>query len=99
MNELKVKVASVLVLGLGDSSYVKFNFVAKRLARRLCDLGATPIIETGLADDQHDLGPDAVAEPWIQKFWNVVGKIYNFTPNFKSLEQFPVPRYVFRAKF
>ena len=83
---------SLIVLGLGDSSYVKFNFVAKRLTRRLNDLGANQIIETGLADDQHDLGPDAVAEPWIQKLWKALGNIYNFTPNFKSLEQFPTPR-------
>lgn len=71
---------------------MKFNFVAKRLARRLCDLGATPIIETGLADDQHDLGADAVAEPWIEKLWNTLGNIYNFTPNLKSLKQFPAAR-------
>lgn len=44
------------VLGLGDSSYPKFNFVGKRLYQRLIDLGATPIIRRGDADDQHDLG-------------------------------------------
>lgn len=35
------------VLGLGDSSYEKFNFVAKRLNKRLQQLGAQPIIAMG----------------------------------------------------
>lgn len=44
------------MLGLGDSSYPKFNFVGKRLYQRLGDLGASPLIRRGDADDQHDLG-------------------------------------------
>ncbi|XP_070661011.1 uncharacterized protein [Malus domestica] len=39
------------VFGLGDSGYQKFN-----LDRRLLDLGATPIVERGLGDDQHPSG-------------------------------------------
>lgn len=35
------------VLGLGDSSYPKFNFVGKRLHRRLQSLGATPLLDMG----------------------------------------------------
>uniref|UniRef100_A0A8D9DSL0 NADPH-dependent diflavin oxidoreductase 1 n=1 Tax=Cacopsylla melanoneura TaxID=428564 RepID=A0A8D9DSL0_9HEMI len=58
------------VLGLGDSSYVKFNFVAKKLHRRLESLGAAPLIEVGLADDQHDLGADAVVDVWLKELWN-----------------------------
>lgn len=64
---------------MGDSSYIKFNFVAKRLARRLCDLGGTQLIEVGLADEQHDLGADAVVDPWIDKLWTAVGKLYNIS--------------------
>uniref|UniRef100_A0A8C5HE80 NADPH-dependent diflavin oxidoreductase 1 n=1 Tax=Gouania willdenowi TaxID=441366 RepID=A0A8C5HE80_GOUWI len=44
------------VLGLGDSSYPKFNFVAKKLHKRLLQLGANILLPVGLADDQHDLG-------------------------------------------
>ena len=44
------------MLGLGDSGYAQFNFVAKRLDKRLNLLGATRVLEKGLADDQHDLG-------------------------------------------
>lgn len=35
------------VLGLGDSSYPKFNYAAKRLYKRLIQLSAKPILELG----------------------------------------------------
>ena len=34
----------------------RFNFVAKKLYRRLLQLGASALVPLGLADDQHDLG-------------------------------------------
>ncbi|XP_026478400.1 NADPH-dependent diflavin oxidoreductase 1 [Ctenocephalides felis] len=64
------------VLGLGDSSYVKFNFVAKKLNRRLAQLGGECLIPIGLADDQHDLGPSAIVGPWITQLWAKLEKIY-----------------------
>uniref|UniRef100_A0A2K5L3T6 NADPH-dependent diflavin oxidoreductase 1 n=1 Tax=Cercocebus atys TaxID=9531 RepID=A0A2K5L3T6_CERAT len=44
------------VLGLGDSSYTKFNFVAKKLHRRLLQLGGSALLPVCLGDDQHELG-------------------------------------------
>lgn len=45
------------VFGLGDSSYEKFNFVSKRLWRRMQQLGATPLIPfRGEGDEQHPSG-------------------------------------------
>ena len=38
------------VFGLGDSSYVLFNAMAKKLTKRLLDLGASLIHEVGLGD-------------------------------------------------
>ena len=67
------------VIGLGDSAYIKFNFVAKKLHKRFLQLGAMPIQNVGLADDQHDLGPDGVVDPWLKAFWS------------KALEIFPLP--------
>lgn len=58
------------VLGLGDSSYEKFNFVAKRLNKRVQQLGANAIQSIGLCDDQHDLGASAVYIKWIVDLWN-----------------------------
>ncbi|CRK94651.1 CLUMA_CG008151, isoform A [Clunio marinus] len=63
------------VLGLGDSSYQKFNFVAKRLHKRLMQLGAAPLQPVGLCDDQHDLGVGAVLFPWLKSFWEKVLEI------------------------
>ncbi|XP_013141954.1 PREDICTED: NADPH-dependent diflavin oxidoreductase 1 [Papilio polytes] len=57
------------VIGLGDSSYEKFNFVGKKLNKRLIQLGATPLLDVGLCDYQHDLGHDAVLEPWLDNFF------------------------------
>lgn len=71
---------------------MKFNFVAKRLARRLSHLGGTPLIETGLADDQHDLGPDAVVDPWLEKFWMAISKIYNFSADEIKTQTVPSAR-------
>ena len=53
------------VFGLGDSSYPKFNFVAKKLHKRLLTLGGTQLAPLGLADDQHPYGPEAALDPWL----------------------------------
>lgn len=53
------------VFGLGDSSYPKFNFVAKKLHKRLMTLGGAQLAPLGLADDQHPYGPDAALRPWL----------------------------------
>ena len=34
----------------------RFNFIAKKLYKRLIQLGGTALQLLGLADDQHDLG-------------------------------------------
>lgn len=44
------------LIGLGDSTYPKFNFVGKKLAKRLEQLGAQAICEKVLADEQHPHG-------------------------------------------
>lgn len=67
------------VLGLGDSSYAKFNFAAKKLHKRLLQLGAQPLLEPCLGDEQHDLGQDAAVNPWLEEFWK------------KALDMFPLP--------
>ena len=53
------------VFGLGDSSYVQFNFAAKKLFRRLLALGATAFHPKGEGDDQHRLGLDGGLDPWL----------------------------------
>ncbi|XP_054735753.1 NADPH-dependent diflavin oxidoreductase 1 isoform X2 [Anastrepha obliqua] len=65
-------------LGLGDSSYAKFNFTAKKLNKRLMQLGAIPILDLGLCDDQHDHGLSATALPWIAQLWQKLGKSLSY---------------------
>ncbi|KAJ2321537.1 NAPDH-dependent diflavin reductase [Coemansia sp. Cherry 401B] len=71
---------SFAVFGLGDSSYQKFNFPAKRLYRRLQQLGGTPIVGRGDGDDQHYLGLDGALDPWLQQLWAAL------------LDRYPLPK-------
>ena len=48
------------VLGLGDSSYPRFNAVGEQLDERLAELGATRLLPRGEAD----LDIETVADPW-----------------------------------
>ncbi len=48
------------VLGLGDSSYPRFNAVGELLDERLAELGATRLLPRGAAD----LDVETVADPW-----------------------------------
>ncbi|KAM4663145.1 NADPH-dependent diflavin oxidoreductase 1 isoform 2-T2 [Discoglossus pictus] len=73
------------VLGLGDSSYPKFNFIAKKLHKRLMQLGASPLLPAALGDDQHDIGPDAVVDPWQIDLWDKILSMYSLTPDLSVL--------------
>ena len=67
----------ISVIGLGDSSYQKYNFVAKKLYKRLIDLGANPLVPLVLGDDQHECGPNATVGPSLQHFWSEVNRVFN----------------------
>ncbi|NXH87138.1 NDOR1 oxidoreductase, partial [Edolisoma coerulescens] len=73
------------VLGLGDSSYPKFNFVAKKLHKRLLQLGGNPLLPAALGDDQHDLGPDAVVDPWLVALWDKILALYPLPPGLEII--------------
>lgn len=67
------------VFGLGDSGYQNYNFVAKKLDKRLSDLGGMAIIEKGLGDDQHPSGYEGALDPWLFSFWKILNQL---NPNF-----------------
>ncbi|ESO92772.1 hypothetical protein LOTGIDRAFT_216443 [Lottia gigantea] len=67
------------VLGLGDSSYQKFNVIGKKINKRIFQLGGETLLPIGLADDQHELGPDVVVDSWLKDLW------------LKLLDLFPLP--------
>jgi sulfite reductase alpha subunit-like flavoprotein len=78
-------------LGLGDSSYIKFNHVAKKLYRRLLQLGGRPLCDIGLADDQHDIGAFAVIDPWIDNLWNVLIEKHPLTDGLTPIDRNSLP--------
>ncbi|KAB5577795.1 hypothetical protein GE09DRAFT_532223 [Coniochaeta sp. 2T2.1] len=54
------------IFGLGDSSYPKFNWAARKLHRRLTQLGASEFYPSGEGDERHDDGIDSIYLPWHQ---------------------------------
>nr|CDJ87777.1 Flavodoxin nitric oxide synthase and FAD-binding and Oxidoreductase FAD NAD(P)-binding domain containing protein [Haemonchus contortus] len=67
------------LLGLGDSNYSTFQGVPNKIDKRLKFLGASPIVETGHADDQ--VGLELVVEPWIENLFQVLVKRFNLNPD------------------
>ncbi|KEY70950.1 hypothetical protein S7711_00789 [Stachybotrys chartarum IBT 7711] len=53
--------------GLGDSTYVKFNWAARKLIRRLEQLGATPFFEGYEADEQFPDGVEGCFAGWADR--------------------------------
>ncbi|KAH8667349.1 NADPH-dependent FMN/FAD containing oxidoreductase [Tricladium varicosporioides] len=51
-------------LGLGDTSYPKYNWAARKLHKRLEQLGAQEIYPRGEADEQHEEGIDGTFLSW-----------------------------------
>lgn len=79
------------VFGLGDSSYAKFNFPAKKLHKRLLQLGAESIVERGDGDDQHPLGLDGALDPWMTKLWSSLDNFFPGAVNAPSDSNEPDP--------
>ncbi|POS70815.1 NADPH-dependent FMN/FAD containing oxidoreductase [Diaporthe helianthi] len=52
--------------GLGDSSYQKFNWAARKLHKRLLQLGAAEFCPPGEGDERHDNGIDSIYLPWFE---------------------------------
>lgn len=65
--------------GLGDKSYPKYNWAARKLHKRLLQLGGLEAYPRGEADEQHEEGLDASFVPWSTNL-----RLY-------LLSQFPLP--------
>jgi sulfite reductase alpha subunit-like flavoprotein len=75
---------NVAVIGLGDSTYQKFNFVGKRLHKRLLQLGSSSLLPVCLCDDQHDLGIAGALSPWMDTFWPKIDEIFPLPLNLRT---------------
>ncbi|KAJ3188746.1 hypothetical protein HDU85_004460 [Gaertneriomyces sp. JEL0708] len=58
------------LLGLGDTNYSNFCNTAKRLDRKLTEMGAIPLMPKSFADDA--TGLEAVVDPWVDAFWQAL---------------------------
>ncbi|KAH9072831.1 riboflavin synthase domain-like protein, partial [Lactarius deliciosus] len=82
------------VFGLGDSSYEKFCWPAKKLTRRLEQLGARSICPRAEGDTQHTLGTDGAFQPWVSTLVHGLLKLLPLPPHLSLLpaEELPTPR-------
>ncbi|KAI9205118.1 uncharacterized protein BJ171DRAFT_503040 [Polychytrium aggregatum] len=87
------------VFGLGDSSYQRFNFPAKKLYKRLIQLGAEAIHRRGDGDDQHKLGVDTELDPWLSELWAIVMALYPLPPNMEIISETVLPPPSFEIEF
>eukprot|EP00892_Ulva_mutabilis_P003315 jgi/Ulvmu1/1355/UM011_0083.1 len=82
---------SFAVFGLGDSGYVQFNVVAKKLDRRLQQLGGIRLIDKGLGDDQATSGYEATLDPWMQELFKSLAVLFTSRGTPKSGTASPRP--------
>ncbi|KAH6555577.1 hypothetical protein KP509_1Z243300 [Ceratopteris richardii] len=60
---------------------------AKKLDRRLNDLGGHQIIERGLGDDQHPSGYEASLDSWLISLWKALENITGWPLDFSNLSK------------
>ncbi|KAF4974398.1 hypothetical protein FZEAL_8697 [Fusarium zealandicum] len=61
---------SYTTFGLGDSTYIKFNWAARKLNRRLDQLGASTFIDGFEADEQFPDGIDGSFVRWADRLYD-----------------------------
>lgn len=71
------------VFGLGDSSYEKYNAVARKLDKRLQMLGGNELVAVGLGDDQAPFGYLTALNAWV-------GIVKQNMSNISSIHSLPV---------
>jgi|EP00945_MAST-04E_sp_MAST-4E-sp1_P006819 sulfite reductase alpha subunit-like flavoprotein len=80
------------VFGMGDSSYAKYNAVARKLHVRMKQLGAVEFCPLGLGDDQSANGVESDADAWAKVMWSMLlaryplpkGFVVDDTPRFDA---------------
>lgn len=86
------------IFGFGDSSYPKFNWTARKLQKRLEQLGAREVYGRGEADEQHEEGTDGAFLPWSRDLKNWLLENYPLPGGLESIpdDQFLEPKFVLK---
>ncbi|GAA5935527.1 hypothetical protein JCM1841_003704 [Sporobolomyces salmonicolor] len=79
------------VFGLGDSSYGKYNWVGKKMSRRLDALGAHAVVERGEGDDQNEWGVESTFPTWLDDLFAAIDPLFPPPPGFIKLPLSAVP--------
>ncbi|KAK1222931.1 NAPDH-dependent diflavin reductase [Marasmius sp. AFHP31] len=79
------------IFGLGDTSYEKFCWPAKKLFRRLKSLGAEEICELGEGDEQHRLGLNGILDPWIDRLFEALLQVLPLPSGLGIIPESSVP--------
>merc|ERR1712159_758541 len=69
VEEQPLKNMKLSCFGLGDTSYRYFNKAVLDIQKRLEELGATSLIETGMGNDQDDDKYETAFEEWLPLWW------------------------------
>jgi sulfite reductase alpha subunit-like flavoprotein len=92
-NSLDLTHINYTVFGLGDTSYERFNWVAKLLNNRMKRLGANLFHPIGLGDEQHDFGYEGEFDPWLVSVIKTLNKVYFNSKYLKFPRLKYIPRY------
>lgn len=74
------------IFGLGDSSYTLFNAAARKMERRLTQLGSESFCPRGEGDDQHRYGQEGGLQPWLDELWLAVDRLMPLPPGVELLD-------------
>ncbi|KAI1422402.1 hypothetical protein F5Y12DRAFT_717418 [Xylaria sp. FL1777] len=66
--------------GLGDSSYFQYNWAARKLHKRLEQLGAVEFLPRGEADERNENGIDGTFLPWCLTLRTYLEKVFPLPP-------------------
>ncbi|ODQ81700.1 hypothetical protein BABINDRAFT_33255 [Babjeviella inositovora NRRL Y-12698] len=76
--------------GLGDSSYVKFNYAAKKLHNRLLQLGATECSPRAESDEQSPEGTDGYYSEWEAILLANLNEQYPLPPGIEPIPEIEI---------
>ncbi|KAI1329717.1 riboflavin synthase domain-like protein [Xylariaceae sp. FL0255] len=82
--------------GLGDSSYTQYNWAARKLHKRLEQLGAVEFLPRGEADERHDDGVDGTFIPWCLTLKSYLDQNHPLPPDLQPIpiDAFLEPKFI-----